>query len=159
VAVFSYSVLGVVPGESIRLKDILFPEHAPIIVQEKAGSRQAVKFDLIAARVLPVKELVAVIIPDYWLKLFAIPFKMPKIVDQVTGEPILLITEGTGTIETKRNGAQSNVYQRPRLLNANPLIFGNQGKARAKRLFAPHRFLLLSAQRGMEYHALRATPG
>jgi hypothetical protein len=29
--------------------------------------------------------------------------------------------------------------QRLRLLNARPLIFGNQGKARAKRLFAPHR--------------------
>jgi hypothetical protein len=127
-----YEVIGVVPGESIRLKDILFPEHAPVLVQEKAGSRQAIKFDLIAARVLPVeghfelsgavysiprhrsfdlitilrhelkgvepdspefKELVAVIIPDYWLKLFAVPFNMPKLVDHVTGEPILLITD------------------------------------------------------------------
>jgi uncharacterized protein (DUF2384 family) len=127
-----YEVIDVVPGESIRLKDILFPEHAPVLVQEKAGSRQAVKFDLIAARVLPVedhfelsgavysiprhrsfdlitilrhelkgvkpdspefKELVAVIIPDYWLELFAVPFKMPTLVDQVTGEPILLITD------------------------------------------------------------------
>jgi hypothetical protein len=34
-----------------------------------------------------------VIIPDYWLKLFTVPFKMPKLVDQVTGEPILLITD------------------------------------------------------------------
>jgi hypothetical protein len=25
------------------------------------------------------KELVAVIIPDYWLKLFAVPFNMPKL--------------------------------------------------------------------------------
>jgi hypothetical protein len=127
-----YEVIEVVPGESMRLKDILFPEHAPVLVQEKAGSRRAVKFDLIAARVLPVdghfelsgavyaiprhrsfdlitelrhelkgvepdspvyKELVAVIIPDYWLKLFTVPFKMPKLVDQVTGEPILLITD------------------------------------------------------------------
>src|SRR5918992_3013529 len=127
-----YEVIDVVPGESMRLKDILFSEHEPVIVQEKAGSRQAIKFDLIAARVLPVdshfelsgavysiprhqsldlitelrhelkgvkpdshavKELLAVIIPDYWLKLFTVPFKMPKLVDQVTGEPILLITD------------------------------------------------------------------
>lgn len=127
-----YEVIDVVPGESMRLKDILFPEQAPVLVQEKAGSRQAVKFDVIAARVLPVdthfelsgavysiprhrslnliaelrhelkglehdspavKDLVAVIIPDYWLKLFVIPFEMPQIVDHVTGEPILLITD------------------------------------------------------------------
>jgi SEC-C motif/Protein of unknown function (DUF2384) len=127
-----YEVINVVPGESMLLKDIIFPENAPVLVQEKAGSRQAVKFDLIAARVLPVdghfelsgavyaiprhrsldlitelrhelnglkpdspavKELVAVIIPDYWLKLFALPFQMPQIVDHATGEPILLITD------------------------------------------------------------------
>src|SRR5213080_3437003 len=125
-------VIEVVPGESMRLKDILFPEHAPVLVQEKAGSRQAVKFDLIAARVLPVdghfelsgavysiprhrsldlitelkselngvkpdspeaKEILGVIIPHYWLELFAVPFEMPQIVDHVTGEPILLITD------------------------------------------------------------------
>jgi SEC-C motif-containing protein len=127
-----YEVIDVVPGESMQLRDIIFPENAPVLVQEKAGSRQAVKFDLIAARVLPVdghfelsgavyaiprhrsldlitelrhelkgltpdspavKELVAVIIPDYWLKLFALPFQMPQIVDHITGEPILLITD------------------------------------------------------------------
>jgi uncharacterized protein (DUF2384 family) len=127
-----YEVIDVVPGESMRLKDILFPEHEPVLVQEKAGSQQAVKFDVIAARVLPIdghfelsgavysiprhrsldliaelrhelkgvehdspalKELLAVIIPDYWLKLFAVPFEIPQIVDSVTGEPILLITD------------------------------------------------------------------
>jgi hypothetical protein len=127
-----YEVIDVMPGESMRLKDILFPEHAPVLVQEKAGSRQAVKFDLIAARVLPVdghfelsgavysiprhrsldlitelkselngvkpdspeaKEILGVITPHYWLELFAAPFEMPQIVDHVTGEPILLITD------------------------------------------------------------------
>jgi hypothetical protein len=127
-----YEVIDVKPGESMRLKDILFPEQAPVLVQEKSGSRQVVKFDLMAARVLyvdghfelsgavysiprhrsldliaelrhelkgiehdspAIKELVAVIIPDYWLKLFVIPFEMPQIVDHVTGEPILLITD------------------------------------------------------------------
>src|SRR5919106_4910949 len=127
-----YEVIDVMPGESMRLKDIVFPEHAPVLVQEKTGSRQAVKFDLIAARVLSVdghyelsgavyaiprhrsvdlmselrhglkgvspdaaavKELLAVIIPDYWLKLFVIPFEMPRIVARVTREPILLITD------------------------------------------------------------------
>src|ERR671915_214082 len=42
-----YEVIEVVPGESMKLKGILFPEQAPVLVQEKAGSRQAVKFDLI----------------------------------------------------------------------------------------------------------------
>jgi SEC-C motif/Protein of unknown function (DUF2384) len=127
-----YEVIDVEPGESMRLRDILFPEQAPVLVQEKAGSQQAVKFDLLAARVLYVdghfelsgavysiprhrsldlitelrhelkglkpdsplvKELVALFIPDYWLKLFVLPFQMPQIVDHVTGEPILLITD------------------------------------------------------------------
>jgi hypothetical protein len=102
-----YEVIDVESGESMRLRDILFPEQAPVLVQEKSGSRQVVKFDLLAARVLYVdghfelsgavysipryrsldlitelrhelkglkpdsplvKELVALFIPDYWLK-------------------------------------------------------------------------------------------
>ncbi len=51
-----YEVVDVVPGESMRLKDILFPEHAPVLVREKSGSRDAVKFDLMAARILPVDD-------------------------------------------------------------------------------------------------------
>ena len=49
-----YEVIAVVPGESLRLKNLLFPEQAPVLVREKAGSRDAVKFDLLAARILPV---------------------------------------------------------------------------------------------------------
>lgn len=49
-----YEVIDVVPGESLRLKDVLFPEPAPVLVKEKSGSRDAVKFDLMAARILPV---------------------------------------------------------------------------------------------------------
>lgn len=45
-----YEVIEVVPGESLRLKDLLFPEQAPVLVREKSGSRDVVQFDLMAAR-------------------------------------------------------------------------------------------------------------
>jgi SEC-C motif/Antitoxin Xre/MbcA/ParS C-terminal toxin-binding domain len=51
-----YEVADVVPGESLLLKDILFPQQAPVLVRERTGSRDAVKLDLIAARILPVDE-------------------------------------------------------------------------------------------------------
>jgi hypothetical protein len=127
-----YEVIDVVPGEGMSLRDILFPEQAPVLVKEKSGSRDAVKFDLMAARILPVddhhelsgavysiprhrsldliaelrhelegvapdspdaKEILSVIIPAYWLELFTSAFEIPEIVDHVTGEPILLITD------------------------------------------------------------------
>ena len=127
-----YEVIEVVPGESLRLRDALFPERAPILVREKAGSRQMVQFDLIVARILPVedyfqlsgavysiqrqrgleliaelqralqgvapdspdaKDILGAMIPERWLKGFVAPFKIPQLVDHVTGEPILLITD------------------------------------------------------------------
>ena len=49
-----YEVVDVVPGESLLLRDILFPQQAPVLVREKSGSRDAAKLDLMAARILPV---------------------------------------------------------------------------------------------------------
>jgi hypothetical protein len=49
-----YEVVGVVPGESLLLRDILFPQQAPVLVREKSGSRDAARLDLMAARILPV---------------------------------------------------------------------------------------------------------
>ena len=51
-----YEVDDVVPGESLLLKDILFPQQAPVLVREKAASCDAGKLDLIAARILPVDD-------------------------------------------------------------------------------------------------------
>ena len=125
-----YEVIEVKPGECIRLQDVLFPGQAPVLVKEKAGSQQTVKYDLIAARIMPVEdhfilsgavysmprhrslELIAKlkhelegltpdsplakgivsVIPIYWLKLFANP-QITRLVDYVTGEPLLLITD------------------------------------------------------------------
>jgi SEC-C motif-containing protein len=39
------------------------------------------------------KEIVSGIISNYWLKLFLTPFQMPVIVDQITGERIVFITD------------------------------------------------------------------
>ena len=127
-----YEVIEVAPGEWMRLKDVLFPEKAPVLVQERVGSQQAVKFDLIAARILPIedhfklsgavysmprhrslnlitalrhelegvapdspdaKAMLGAIIPAYWLKLLVTPRQIPRLVDSVTGEPLLLITD------------------------------------------------------------------
>ena len=49
-----YEVAEVIPGESMRLQDLLLPQRPPVLVQERTGSRQAVRFDLIAGRILPV---------------------------------------------------------------------------------------------------------
>ena len=49
-----YEVAEVTPGESMRLQDLLLPGRAPVLVQERTGSQQAVRFDLIAGRIIPV---------------------------------------------------------------------------------------------------------
>ena len=49
-----YEVVEVGQGRNMCLQDFLLPALPPVIVQEKAGSRQAARFDLLAARVLPV---------------------------------------------------------------------------------------------------------
>ena len=49
-----YEVTEVMPGESMLMQDLLLPDSAPVLVQEKTGSRQAVRFDLIAGRIVPV---------------------------------------------------------------------------------------------------------
>ncbi len=127
-----FEVIDVTPGESMLLKDAILAERAPVRVQERAGSRQVLPFDLIGARVLPVadhfelsgaiysiprhrsqglieelqeeltgvdpdspeaREILSTIIPHHWVMLFVAPFEMPTLVDHVTGQPILLITD------------------------------------------------------------------
>jgi hypothetical protein len=39
------------------------------------------------------KEITSVIIPDRWLRLFVNTLEMPQLIDQVTGEPLLLVTD------------------------------------------------------------------
>ena len=51
-----YEVLEVTPGTSMSLKDVLLPERSPVLVREKIGSEGLVKFDLIAARVVPIDD-------------------------------------------------------------------------------------------------------
>jgi hypothetical protein len=51
-----YEVVEVVPRKSISLKDVLLPERLPVLVSEKSGSERLVKFDLIAARIVPVDD-------------------------------------------------------------------------------------------------------
>ncbi len=49
-----YEVVDVVPGESLILRDILFPQQAPVLVRERSGSRDVARLDLMAARILSV---------------------------------------------------------------------------------------------------------
>ena len=39
------------------------------------------------------KEITSVIIPDQWLQLFVNAFEMPQLIDHVTGEPLLFVTD------------------------------------------------------------------
>ena len=39
------------------------------------------------------KEITGVIIPDQWLQLFVTAFEMPQLIDHVTGEPLLFVTD------------------------------------------------------------------
>ncbi len=39
------------------------------------------------------KEITSVIIPYHWLQLFVSAFEMPQVMDQVTGEPLLFVTD------------------------------------------------------------------
>jgi hypothetical protein len=48
-----YEVVGVTPGKCMTLKDTLVPERQPALVREKTASENVVKFDLIAARIIP----------------------------------------------------------------------------------------------------------
>lgn len=127
-----YEIVEATPGECMTLRDVMLPERPPVLVQEKSGSRQAVKLDLIAARILPAqdhfelsgaiysfprnrswdlleelrgelegadpdsplaKEITSVIIPDHWLRLFVGAFEMPQVMDHVTGDSLLFITD------------------------------------------------------------------
>lgn len=127
-----YEIVEATPGECMILRDVMLPERQPVLVQEKSGSRQVVKLDLIAARILPAedhfelsgaiysfprnrswdlleelrgelkgadpdsplaKEITSVIIPDHWLKLFVNTFEMPPVIDNVTGDSLLFITD------------------------------------------------------------------
>lgn len=127
-----YEIVDVIPDECMTLKDVMPPERLPVLVREKSGSRQARKFDLIAARILPVedhfelsgagypfprnrswslleelrdelegiepdsplaKEITSVIIPEHWLRFFVCAFEIPQMVDHVTGESLLFVTD------------------------------------------------------------------
>jgi hypothetical protein len=127
-----YEIVEVIPGTCLSLRDIMLPERPPVLVQEKSGSQQANRYDLIAARVVPVdahfelsgavyafprhrswdlleelkgelesvepdsllaKEITSVIIPYHWLQLFVNAFEMPQLIDHVTGEPLLFVTD------------------------------------------------------------------
>ena len=116
----------------MTLRDILLPQRQPVLVQEKSGSQQANRYDLIAARIVPVdahfelsgavypfprhrswdlleelkdeldgvepdsplsKEITSVIIPYHWLQLFVRPFEIPQVIDHVTGESLLFVTD------------------------------------------------------------------
>jgi hypothetical protein len=127
-----YEVLEVKPGQSLLLKDVLFSGQPPVLVMEKAGSQNALKFDLMAARILPIdnhhelsgavypiprhhsfelievlrheldglehgsqdaRDVIATIIPEFWLSFFTKPFDIPQILDHESGEPILLVTD------------------------------------------------------------------
>jgi hypothetical protein len=127
-----YEIVEVTPGQSMTLRDVILPERQSVLVLEKSGSAQATPFDLIAARIMPVKahfelsgavyffprlrgwdlleelrdelegvdsdsplakEITSVIIPDHWLQLFVTSFEMPQVVDHLTGEPLLFVTD------------------------------------------------------------------
>lgn len=127
-----YEIVDVIPDECMTLRDVMLPERPSVLVGEKSGSRQARKFDLIAARILPAedhfelsgavypfprnrswnlleelrdelegvepdsplaKEITGVIIPDHWLRLFASAFEIPQVIDHVTGESLLFVTD------------------------------------------------------------------
>lgn len=51
-----YEVVDLVPGESMCLRDLLFPELAPIWVQERSGSAEASLYDVTAARIMRVDD-------------------------------------------------------------------------------------------------------
>jgi hypothetical protein len=51
-----YEVVEATPGRSMSLKDVLLPERLPVLVREKTGSEEVVKFDLIATRIVPVED-------------------------------------------------------------------------------------------------------
>ncbi|MDO8940217.1 MAG: SEC-C metal-binding domain-containing protein [Methylicorpusculum sp.] len=127
-----YEIVDVRQGECMTLRDVMLPERQPVLVLEKSGSQHANRYDLIAARILPVKdhfelsgavysfprhrsldllkelkseledvepdsplakEINSVIIPYHWLELFLEAFEMPQLVDHVTGEPLLFVTD------------------------------------------------------------------
>lgn len=127
-----YEIVAVVPGKCLTLRDVMLPERPPVLVQEKSGSQQANRYDLIAARIVPfdahfelsgavysfprqqswdlleelkdelegvdpdsalAKEITSAIIPFHWLQLFVRAFEMPPVVDHVTGESLLFVTD------------------------------------------------------------------
>jgi hypothetical protein len=51
-----YEIVGLIPGQSLTLKDMILPECPPVLVREKTGSEQADLNDLIAARIIPVED-------------------------------------------------------------------------------------------------------
>lgn len=127
-----YEIVDVQQGECMTLRDVILPERKPVLVLEKSGSQHVNRYDLIAARILPVddhfvlsgamypfprhrswdlleelknelesvepdsifaKEITSVIIPYHWLQLFVSAFEIPQVIDHVTGESLLFVTD------------------------------------------------------------------
>jgi hypothetical protein len=51
-----YEVVGIVPGVSMTLKDVLLPEIQSVTVLEKSGSLDANLYDLMGVRILPIEN-------------------------------------------------------------------------------------------------------
>lgn len=127
-----YEIVEAIPGECMTVRDVMLPDRPPVLVREESGSRQLIKLDLIAARILPAedhfelsgavypfprdrswdlleelrgelegvdpdsplaKEITSAIIPDHWLRLFVNIFEIPQVIDHVTGDPLLFVTD------------------------------------------------------------------
>jgi hypothetical protein len=58
------------------------------LLEELKGELEGVETDSLLA-----KEITSVIIPYHWLQLFVRPFEMPQVIDHVTGEPLLFVTD------------------------------------------------------------------
>ena len=127
-----YEIIDVRQGECMTLRDVMLPERPPVLIREKSGSQHANRYDLIAARILPVedhfqlsgavysfprhrsldlleelkdelegvepdsplaKEITSFIIPSHWLQFFVRASEIPQLIDHVTGEALLLVTD------------------------------------------------------------------
>jgi len=127
-----YEVREVRPGEGVEVQDLLRREDPPVWVQERAASRDLVRWDVAGARLVrrgadwvfsgalyPIdrddasalrevlsgdlegedpdgataRHIVGAEIRDHWLRSLVAEPVLPALVDQSTGDPILLTTD------------------------------------------------------------------
>jgi hypothetical protein len=127
-----YEIIDLVPGESLCLKDLLFPELDPVWVRERQGSREMEQFDVVGARIMTAddhpqlsgalypfprhlcmdlirdlkreledvepdtqdaRDVHGTLIPDHWLQILTESHNAPNLVDQTTGETLLIISD------------------------------------------------------------------